>query len=35
VFINFGMVDNFFGVVETPRYGVQVTADVTMRYVGT
>jgi len=35
VFINFGMVDSFFGVVETPRYGLQITADVTLRYVGT
>lgn len=35
VYINFGMVDNIFGVVETPRYGLQITADVTLRYVGT
>lgn len=35
VLINFGMVDNLFGVVETPRYGLQITADVTLRYVGT
>jgi hypothetical protein len=35
VFINFGMVDNIFGVVDTGRYGFQVTADVTLRYVGT
>lgn len=34
VFINFGMVDNLFGIVETPRYGLQITADVTVRYVG-
>jgi hypothetical protein len=34
VFINFGIVDNIFGVVDTGRYGIQITADVTMRYVG-
>ena len=34
VLINFGMVDNLFGIVETPRYGLQITADVTLRYVG-
>lgn len=35
VFINFGMVDNIFGLVETGRYGLPITADVTLRYVGT
>lgn len=35
VLINFGMVDNIFGVVDTGRYGLQITADVTLRYVGT
>lgn len=35
VFINFGMVDNIFGVVDTGRYGLLITADVTLRYVGT
>jgi hypothetical protein len=34
VLINFGMVDTFFGAVETGRYGLQITADATMRYVG-
>lgn len=34
VLINFGMVDNLFGIVETPRYGLLITADVTLRYVG-
>lgn len=34
VFINFGMLDNFFGAVDTGRYGLQITADVRMRYVG-
>lgn len=34
VLLNFGIVDNIFGIVDTGRYGIQVTADVTMRYVG-
>lgn len=34
VVLNFGIVDNIFGVVDTGRYGIQVTADVTMPYVG-
>lgn len=34
VLLNFGMVDTGFGVVDTGRYGFQITADVTMRYVG-
>lgn len=33
--ISFGMVDTMFGVVETGRYGLLITADVTLRYVGT
>jgi Flp pilus assembly protein TadG len=33
VFITFGLVDNL-GVVDTPWYGLVVTADVTLRYVG-
>jgi len=35
VLINFGMVDTMFGVVDTGRYGFLITADVTLRYVGT
>jgi hypothetical protein len=34
VFITFSMVDNIFGVVSLGRYGLVITADVTMRYVG-
>jgi len=34
VFLNFGMIDTFFGAVDTGRYGLQITADVKMRYVG-
>lgn len=34
VVVNFGMRDTFFGVVDTGRYGIQITADVKMRYVG-
>jgi hypothetical protein len=33
VLLNFGVVDNIFGVVDTGRYGFQITADVTMPYV--
>ncbi len=35
VFINFGMVDNIFGLIDTGRYGLPITADVTLRYAGT
>lgn len=35
VFITFSMVDNIFGVVSLGRYGLVITADVTMRYAGT
>jgi hypothetical protein len=28
------MADTFFGVVDTGRYGLLITADVTMRYAG-
>jgi hypothetical protein len=34
VYIRFGMADTFFGIVDTGRYGLFVTADVTMRYAG-
>jgi|AraplaDrversion2_2_1032049.scaffolds.fasta_scaffold01266_25 Flp pilus assembly protein TadG len=34
VYITFGMADTFFGVVDTGRYGLLITADVTMRYAG-
>ena len=34
VFINFSMVDDIFGVVETGRYGLRITADARMSYVG-
>lgn len=34
VLFNFGMRDTFFGVVDTGRYGLQITADVKMRYAG-
>jgi hypothetical protein len=34
VYISFGMADTFFGVVDTGRYGLLITADVTMRYAG-
>jgi Flp pilus assembly protein TadG len=33
-YISFGMADTFFGVVDTGRYGLLITADVTMRYAG-
>ena len=35
VVITFGMVDTIFGLIETGRYGLLITADVTLRYVGT
>jgi Flp pilus assembly protein TadG len=34
VYISFGMADTFFGAVDTGRYGLLITADVTMRYAG-
>jgi Flp pilus assembly protein TadG len=34
VLISFGMKDTFFGVVDTGRYGLDITADVTRHYVG-
>lgn len=34
VLLSFGIVDKIFVVVDTGRYGIQITADVTMRYVG-
>jgi Flp pilus assembly protein TadG len=34
VYISFGMADTFFGVVDTGRYGLLITADVTMSYAG-
>lgn len=34
VLLNFGMRDTYFGVIDTGRYGLQVTSDVKMRYVG-
>jgi len=33
-YISFGMADTMFGVVDTGRYGLLITADVTMRYAG-
>ena len=33
VYINFGMVDNL-GLIDTGRYGLQITADARMPYVG-
>lgn len=35
IVINFGMRDTLFRLVDTGRYGLQITADVKMRYVGT
>jgi hypothetical protein len=34
VYITFSMYDNFFGVVNAGRFGLIVTADISMRYVG-
>jgi hypothetical protein len=34
VYINFSMYDNFFGVIDAGRFGLVVTADISMRYVG-
>jgi len=34
VLVTFGMKDTFFGVVDTGRYGLDITADVTLHYVG-
>ena len=34
VFITFSMHDNIFGVVPDGRYGLVITADASMRYVG-
>lgn len=34
VFITFSMFDTFFGTFNTGRYGLPITADVTMNYVG-
>lgn len=34
VFITFSMHDNIFGVVPDSRYGLVITADASMRYVG-
>jgi Flp pilus assembly protein TadG len=33
-YISFGMADTMFGVIDTGRYGLLITADVTMRYAG-
>lgn len=34
VVVNFGIVDTWFGLVDTGRYGLPINADVTVRYVG-
>lgn len=33
-YVSFGMADTTFGVIDTGRYGLLITADVTMRYAG-
>ena len=35
VAITFGIFDTFFGVIDTGRYGWDITADITVSYVGT
>lgn len=34
VAVTFNMVDTFFGVVDSGRYGLRINADVTMNYAG-
>jgi hypothetical protein len=34
VYITFSMYDNIFGVINEGRFGLVITADVSMRYVG-
>jgi hypothetical protein len=34
VYINFSMYDNIFGVIPDGRFGLVITADASMRYVG-
>jgi hypothetical protein len=34
VYITFSMYDNIFGVIDQGRFGLIVTADISMRYVG-
>jgi hypothetical protein len=34
VYITFSMYDNMFGVIDEGRFGLIVTADISMRYVG-
>jgi hypothetical protein len=34
VYITFSMYDNFFGAVPDDRFGLVITADANMRYVG-